>query len=1196
MIDIGLKESPGSLRISYLQKLICSCFAVLLDGSVRDQGIWNAVKEKANFNELIFSLLLVQSRKIIRIEVLERIKIICGPLKPSKLPGTIAEETGNSTENPLRIDILATLWNSLVDVIAKTPMYARQSEEFFIAALWMFRTIAEKSPCDLIFNDYLKQWSSFMFSHRTEEFIGREPVDNLIVGFSSLLEWCLKLAIAANFHLETLDIAEQILQNYLFPDFSPDSKERQHARAPVMNANTRQSLYNVVSLLCKQSDQTYSRVLEILEPIVPRDVIHFDWAFDRSAMIRSPEGYAGLRNLSNTCYLNSLMTQLFMNVEFRDFVLKLHVADPESQKLLFETQKLFTWMQETWRKSIEPQDFVDSIRTYDNELIDVTIQMDVDEFYNLLFDRWESQVLEAESKKKFRSFYGGQLVQQIKSMECPHISERLEPFSAIQCEIKGKAGLEDSLRAYVAGEVMQGDNKYFCTSCDNHVNAVKRACLKDVPDNLIFHLKRFDFDMVTMLRSKINDEFTFPRHIDMTPYTVEHLADPDQPTNSDYFELTGVLVHTGTAESGHYYSYTLERPSPDGEPSWVEFNDSDVSRFDPSSIADHCFGGPSEQMQYNGEPKNKVWNAYMLFYQRVSTMEKSKSVYKPARPDVPVHVPVSVPISNHIAMDNEVLIRTYCLLDPHYAVFVEGLLQRWSGMPDDNPNKKLAETRAINIGMDSFEQMVSRTKDLQGLQELFTILLAMINKSPNAASSSLDWLFDRETPIRNLMTKMHQPEVRHKQILLIIFAVKHLHNLSKDPTLEDSEQAFWRNKLEEAIIRLASMLIELWPSIQGISRVWEDYFGFFVKLCNYGSWVVELLADKQLFTVCMQILWLDEDDRKRMRVHLPNYSRLLDKGRRFSYLNMLSLFHIFLKHADLSLDPVGPHDSRTISNGKFSLRLNEMELIKPIERDGSLGILRQILKHDALAKNQTAHLIIATLLSGEPAAGFLPSIQKTIENGLRIEPAIQCAPFLEAAVFFCQNCPSKQRIIDMITYVATGVDSIDSSGGQEHIAFFLSLCQTSNERINLNADALAQIVFTMLPTWAPTLLIDRNESVRQSMHSILGAWVFQDRNEDARSESSEETGEADHSPESDNSIQKRRPVIGRALVRASIDRLKASFVKDPPRHVDGRQVEIIISVMKYCLDKYFTGSEEDQQTLTEAKSMFKCCCFILAPQ
>lgn len=186
------------------------------------------------------------------------------------------------------------------------------------------------------------------------------------------------------------------------------------------------------------------------------DSSYLEYSFDRSAMIRSPEGYAGLRNLSNTCYLNSLMTQLFMNIAFRDFLLNLHIADPASQRLLFETQKLFTWMQETWRKSIEPQDFVESIRTYDNEQIDVTVQMDVDEFYNLLFDRWEGQILDKEQKKSFRSFYGGQLVQQIKSMECDHISEREEPFSAIQCEIKGKATLEESLQAYVAGEVMQG--------------------------------------------------------------------------------------------------------------------------------------------------------------------------------------------------------------------------------------------------------------------------------------------------------------------------------------------------------------------------------------------------------------------------------------------------------------------------------------------------------------------------------------------------------------------------------------------------------------------------------------------------------------------------------------------------------------------------------------------------------------------
>ena len=85
------------------------------------------------------------------------------------------------------------------------------------------------------------------------------------------------------------------------------------------------------------------------------------------------------------------MTQLFMNVEFREFILGLHPADPgSSQRLLYETQRLFSWMQETWMKSLEPQEFVDSIRTYDNEAIDVTIQMDVDEFYK--FARFQSNL------------------------------------------------------------------------------------------------------------------------------------------------------------------------------------------------------------------------------------------------------------------------------------------------------------------------------------------------------------------------------------------------------------------------------------------------------------------------------------------------------------------------------------------------------------------------------------------------------------------------------------------------------------------------------------------------------------------------------------------------------------------------------------------------------------------------------------
>ena len=146
-----------------------------------------------------------------------------------------------------------------------------------------------------------------------------------------------------------------------------------------------------------------------------------------------------------------------MNVKFRAFMLNTNVADgTSSQRLLRETQNLFAFMQESMMKCVDPTGIAESIITYDNGPIDVTVQMDVDEFYNLLFDRWESQILSGADKKTFRGFYGGQIVQQIKSKECSHISERLEPFSAIQCDIQGKLTLLDSLNAYVGGEVMEG--------------------------------------------------------------------------------------------------------------------------------------------------------------------------------------------------------------------------------------------------------------------------------------------------------------------------------------------------------------------------------------------------------------------------------------------------------------------------------------------------------------------------------------------------------------------------------------------------------------------------------------------------------------------------------------------------------------------------------------------------------------------
>lgn len=272
-----------------------------------------------------------------------------------------------------------------------------------------------------------------------------------------------------------------LFRAHLFPEISSINHQGLvDTKVPNLHTSTRIELYAITTLLSTKINDFHGLLLLNSDLLAsptgsyawswgiaqPPGDFHYEqnWSFERNKLMRSSTGYPGIRNLSNTCYMNSLFTQLFMNVKFRGFMLGTQVPDgSSSQKLLQETKTMFGFMQETVLKAVDSQGIAESLVTYDNTLIDVSVQMDVDEFYNLLFDRWESQITSTADKKAFREFYGGQIVQQIKSKECPHISERLEPFSAIQCDIKGKATLIDSLNAYVSGEIMEGGQPNHCS-------------------------------------------------------------------------------------------------------------------------------------------------------------------------------------------------------------------------------------------------------------------------------------------------------------------------------------------------------------------------------------------------------------------------------------------------------------------------------------------------------------------------------------------------------------------------------------------------------------------------------------------------------------------------------------------------------------------------------------------------------------
>jgi hypothetical protein len=100
------------------------------------------------------------------------------------------------------------------------------------------------------------------------------------------------------------------------------------------------------------------------------------------------------------------------------------------------------------------------------------------------------------------------------------------------------------------------------------------------------------------------------------------------------YRLAGVLVHSGTAECGHYYSY-IKVDGDDGKTKWYEFNDTRVIPFEltDNNIRNEWFGGKTEtktsdfitdwQMEISK-------SAYMLFYEKVfdDTVKKTPTERK----------------------------------------------------------------------------------------------------------------------------------------------------------------------------------------------------------------------------------------------------------------------------------------------------------------------------------------------------------------------------------------------------------------------------------------------------------------------------------------------------------------------------------------------------------------------------------------
>jgi ubiquitin carboxyl-terminal hydrolase 34 len=697
-------------------------------------------------------------------------------------------------------------------------------------------------------------------------------------------------------------------------------------------------------------------------------------------------------------------------------------------------------------------------------------------------------------------------------------------------------------------------------------NCAGRACLKEIPDHLIIQLKRFDFDLNILQRSKVNDEFHFPTSIDMAPFKFETLNGDDSNSTPDLFELVGILIHSGSAETGHYYSYIKQRPVESGTYSpWVEFNDIDVTGWDPSSLADNCFGGWTESPFPPGMRFPKSWNAYMLFYQRVTDIEVMQAHYQPSG-DLPIQLPVTLPLANHITLANELTVRGYLLQDDDHAKFVLYLLKkmRW-GVNKTCTNEHQVERRALFFALDHVEQIIVKTEDQPQFEEILYELEGLVRTCARCAWLILEWNAQNQDAIRNVLMRNKREKIRQRFSSLFVSALQILGH-SRTPMLSESgprELPSRRAEYEVQFATFVKTLKTIWGSLYMNVAAWDDYFRILVKLATFGEDEVGMILCEGMFRRCLELILLEDVKPKKNRPYAQLYSRLLERKRRFPYTQVLELTGVLMDNIDLTYGTCfeGGERSQT-AEGKWSLALEEDALLRTRAsgQSGHLAIVERLVgthwPHDAVKR------ILSALLFAESMWGEGQAMSLALSNGMKVDPACDAKNYLEASVLYCTYCSNLNSMRELIKDSASSIESIGNSGGREHAQYLMKLKTVQNEYCpEATIEFFRHNIRLKMADWAPVLLTyPLDATVRGQGEDLVKDLLFDEANF------------------VDDSMDRHTQLIAKQVTKACIDKVTALWVF--PRHVPyTAHIEEVVSVIGECCRRFYDQTDKDDAAI-----------------